>query len=890
MGDWSGSHFTSSKPYYDSSTGTFHNGSGSFDAYYNADTGTLQLLDYSGGPIVIKGPVGKTIKIALRDECVINTTWQFGIFAEGQNIIITADENDPASLTIKGEYYWADGSGAAITNYWDGGNGQYIGITGGANVVIDYAAGGSAYEIRYHGDVYVSGSASLDANVRYGRYPDAGVGPSAAVYTKNDFNLQTTGTINLSAAARDDLLGSEAYALYYGDEFYWANSEVDSNGFNTKGPYYISFSSVGKNPVLCNKPLPDLTLEDHGFYDAAESSKYTVARQYRCADPYFMGPVFNGFYFPDPSFRDYVRRDYTDDYGFLDIEKVSNETTMYLTDFEFEDHEIYCEYDDAYSLKGLEFFGQLVELSWPFGHLKELDLSNKSMLEGVYVSGNDIDTITLSGCPNLEELLINDNKLSSINLKNVKKLRWFECEGNNLKAINISYLKALTEFRCGNNLLKTLDLSKNTNLEVLDCANEFLPDYYDQLEYPQEYTNYNSIKTLDVSNNTKLQCLWCYRNDMQSLDLGTNSNLSQLFCYSKNLGVLDIRNCPLLKNVIAEGTVDSQGQYYTEYRLTYTDILRVDGGDNIITKDPTSYARCTSTALNLEGRLDILFYVKLPSTSTSGWTAKVFFEDDNYTSPRYTVALKTSNSSIWDSSKQRFTIICPNIEAKQMTQRAMLKIYNKSGKQVMILYSGEYGPDVMYAAADWANYMIDNNNARNKDLAKALLNYGQAAQEYFSYNTGRPAIASGSALATEMESKMSAVKKDSKYDIELLPSASAASNVSYTGLRLNLVGDTELMVMFKSSTPIIKYGSDTVALKKYSDTRWYASISNIASQNLGKKYTLNITKGSNTATIKVCALSWANLILSDSSSSAKSIKLSKALYLFYQEAYKYFNQ
>ena len=94
--------------------------------------------------------------------------------------------------------------------------------------------------------------------------------------------------------------------------------------------------------------------------------------------------------------------------------------------------------------------------------------------------------------------------------------------------------------------------------------------------------------------------------------------------------------------------------------------------------------------------------------------------------------------------------------------------------------------------------------------------------------------------------------------------------------------------MFKSDEPVVKIGTKTKKLIKFNDTRWYVSIPNIASQDLGKKYTLQINYDGKTATIKVCALSWANLMLADSTASERNKNMSKALYVYYNAAAKYF--
>ena len=294
------------------------------------------------------------------------------------------------------------------------------------------------------------------------------------------------------------------------------------------------------------------------------------------------------------------------------------------------------------------------------------------------------------------------------------------------------------------------------------------------------------------------------------------------------------------------------------------------------------YAKCSGVALNLEGNMDCLFYVKLPEYK-NGWTAKTYFESDGFKKARNTVVLNSSDTTVYNASKDRFTVRCTGIEARQMTMKARLKIYDEKGRQIKILKDGVLSDHIDYSVSDWANYMIKNGDSKNVSLAKALLNYGQTAQDYFGYNLSSPANPK-----KYLSAEMGKVAPDPAYDMEIVSGASKIDKVKFKGSRLNLLGDTELMLMFSSPDPVVTW-KKIIPLKQYSSTRWYASIPNIASKDLGTKRTVSISCSGNTVKIKYCVLTWANLMLNDPNASKKNKDMAKALYLYYKAASAYFS-
>ena len=127
------------------------------------------------------------------------------------------------------------------------------------------------------------------------------------------------------------------------------------------------------------------------------------------------------------------------------------------------------------SLKGIEFFTNLVFLDVEGNYLESVDLSNLTELKNVYLRTNMLKSIDFSHNTNLEFIEIFDNRLTSIDVSMLP----------NLKFLHVDY-----------NLLKELDLSANTKLEGDGFVlNNNMP--IEKLTLPVIYDKDGSYKTWD---------------------------------------------------------------------------------------------------------------------------------------------------------------------------------------------------------------------------------------------------------------------------------------------------------------------------------------------------------------------------------------------------------
>ena len=189
----------------------------------------------------------------------------------------------------------------------------------------------------------------------------------------------------------------------------------------------------------------------------------------------------NATNFPDKNFRDYLLS--------LDEGK----------DGKFSESEIskitYINVDSKgiSSLKGIEYFTELINLSCLGNQLDNLDLSKNTALTSLDCSKNQLAALDVSKNVALTKLACNNNKLISIDVSKSTVLTWFLCGNNQLKKVDISKNTALTTFDCYNNQITTLDVSNNAILEYIGCGN-------------------NQLTSLVLSNNKALKELQCYLN------------------------------------------------------------------------------------------------------------------------------------------------------------------------------------------------------------------------------------------------------------------------------------------------------------------------------------------------------------------------------------------
>lgn len=277
--------------------------------------------------------------------------------------------------------------------------------------------------------------------------------------------------------------------------------------------------------------------------------------------------------FPDENFRDYVAREWdkNQDKYFSPSEIAA---AKWITCDNLWDGQ------PIKSLKGIEYFTEIWELTCVYNDLTEIDLSHNKKLEYLNCHHNKLEKLDVSGLPLLETFYCGHNALPSIDVSKNEKLKDFDCQDNHLDTLDVSQNKELVKLSCGTNNLTELDVRENKKLKELSC-------------YESKLSN------LDLRNQTELEVLKCWKNPLSVLDVSANTKLKTLFVSNTNLTSLDAKNHTALatfggKNCSYNIAVEGDGKFdlttlpgkFDASKATATGNGTING--NILTVNPNS--------------------------------------------------------------------------------------------------------------------------------------------------------------------------------------------------------------------------------------------------------------------------------------------------------------
>ena len=218
----------------------------------------------------------------------------------------------------------------------------------------------------------------------------------------------------------------------------------------------------------------------------------------------------NSTNFQDTDFRNYVKKFDISNDDKLSLEERNKVTTIELPEGS------YCP-----TMKGIEYFPELVTLKCPEAHVRSLDVSKNLKLETLWCYWNNLEQLDVSKNKALKDLRCGDNYLTTLNVSQNEALEWLSTNDmrSKLNSLDVSCNKALKHLECTKNGLTSLDVSSNEELEQLFCYG-------------------NPLTELDVSKNDKLTSLDCRRCGLTSLKFGPA--VSSMECDENQLTELDI--------------------------------------------------------------------------------------------------------------------------------------------------------------------------------------------------------------------------------------------------------------------------------------------------------------------------------------------------------------
>lgn len=172
------------------------------------------------------------------------------------------------------------------------------------------------------------------------------------------------------------------------------------------------------------------------------------------------------------------------------------------------------------SLKGLEVFTNLRELSISNVNIESLDVSGFKELYKLNISDVPLTELVL-GNDILRELRISNAPIQSLDASGCSRLRIVDCHKTELEILNISECKHLERLYLRDNHIKSLDLSGLEFLSYVECPG-------------------NEIESLITTGCDRLTSLYCENNRLTELEVNHLKNLKYLGVAFNPLTVLDI--------------------------------------------------------------------------------------------------------------------------------------------------------------------------------------------------------------------------------------------------------------------------------------------------------------------------------------------------------------
>lgn len=341
-------------------------------------------------------------------------------------------------------------------------------------------------------------------------------------------------------------------------------------------------------------------LDKYYYWGGQDTGHLSVDKNVKIISGLETGVGINKSNFPDDSLREYIAYYHDDNRDWiLDKNEISKVTGIFLPS------------KGISTLKGMEYFTSLEDLTCSGNKLtsldmsaypklreldcrgnsltslnlsqnteleklecygcpvKTLDVSNCTKLKELDCARTDISELDVSNCPLLEKLSCWNNYLTSLELDNNTKLTELICFHNNLKKLVVKHNTELTKLNCSENELTELDLSKNTKLVTINCSQNRIKAL-DISKSPSVWDlscSYNQITELTIGANSVIFALDCRDNLLTSLDVSNNPGIIYLWCAHNKLTMLNVSKCKYLVALIKE--TERQESQFDDYDCNY---------------------------------------------------------------------------------------------------------------------------------------------------------------------------------------------------------------------------------------------------------------------------------------------------------------------------------
>lgn len=296
--------------------------------------------------------------------------------------------------------------------------------------------------------------------------------------------------------------------------------------------------------------------------------------------------------------------------------------------------------------------------------------------------------------------------------------------------------------------------------------------------------------------------------------------------------------------------------------------------------DPQKCVIIDSASLTLDGSIAINFYVKLPDSIINDSSAKVLLGygpyGPSYSVKKYSVRELTAVSGESNTYKVSIPVSAKNIKddvgfAVVDGNMMMQALLNSKNERIT-------GNTYSYSVYDYCQAVINSSSdQKQKNIANAILTYGEYAMDYFDYGDVNDSLTPVSNLSSTDLAKYKATY-----------SGTIPANVSYVGSSLLLKSKTRMRYYFTidNSSGVSSYkisiGGKSVNLTKSANGSnvYYAETGDITMKSLGTTVNVSISDGKTSYTISSSPLSY---IYSVSLTGEKDLKnICSALYALYK--------
>ncbi|MBQ8967610.1 leucine-rich repeat domain-containing protein [Ruminococcus sp.] len=277
-------------------------------------------------------------------------------------------------------------------------------------------------------------------------------------------------------------------------------------------------------------------------------------------------------------------------------------------------------------------------------------------------------------------------------------------------------------------------------------------------------------------------------------------------------------------------------------------------------------------SITLDGSIGVNFYVELTDELLASETAEMVFtvpngsKTDTQNLLVKDVIAKSSNKVVI-GSKTYYKFKC-SVTAKDMASEITAQLVDGENS----------GEKYTYSVKDYADYLIEHTEVEQYEkaapLVKAMLNYGAYSQEYFG---------EGTPLADSYKAAVDDVSVPVKFEYD--DNAKLPEGVTFEGATLSLKSETTLSLYFKGLPEGTTFTCNGKTVETAKNGKYVvARIRGIKASELENDFTVTFKDGS----VTYNAMTYCYNVLNGGSGDEKLQNVCKALYLYAEEANKYF--